>query len=154
MAAECAVCRKAILRNDRFVLDGTEAFHPYCLQDRYRSALRVAQQHQTELQKQLDATRRAAARIEEDERRARNEASQRHAAQIRLESQAATLRDELARSQERLRAVEGALAAARNEGATLRAEVAKVRQETVPAEDTKNDIVDASSVRFGLLELD
>jgi len=150
--ASCAACLQPIYQAQRFVLDGTEVFHAACLGQAYRSKLRMAEQRARELEAQVADTRRAAARVESETGRLRNESMSRAAEVISLEGRLAGVRAELELSQERLTARQGELQGARNQNAALRAELAAVKQERV--EDKREDEVDASVQRFKMLELD
>lgn len=149
--ASCAACLQPIYQAQRFVLDGTEVFHAACLGQAYRSKLRIAEQRSRELEAQLADTRRAAARVEAETSRLRNESMSRAAEVISLEGRLAGVRAELALAQERLTARQGELQGARNQNAALRAELATAKQGEV---ETTQDEVDASVQRFKMLELD
>lgn len=150
--ASCAACLRPLLRSERFLLEGTEVFHAACLGQAYRSKLRIAEQRTRELEAQLGDTRRAAARVEAEAGRFRNEATARAAEVISLEGRLAGARAELDLAQERLRSRQDELQGARNQNAALRAELATVKQERV--EDKHEDDRDASVIRFSLIELE
>jgi chromosome segregation ATPase len=150
--ASCAACLQPLYTSQRFVLDGTEVFHAQCLGQAYRSRLRMAEQRGRELEAQLADTRRAAARVEAETGRLRNEVISRGAEVIALTGLLSGHRDQLALAQERLQARQGELQGARNQNAALRAELAAAKQEAPGA--TSVDEVDASVQRFKMLELD
>jgi len=149
--ASCAACLQPIYQAQRFVLDGTEVFHAACLGQAYRSKLRMAEQRSRELEAQFADTRQAAARVEAEASRLRNESMSRAAEVIGLEGRLAGVRAELDLAQERLRARQNELQGAHNQNAALRVELATVRQERV---EERNDDVDATIQRFRMLELD
>jgi len=149
--ASCAACLQPIYRAQRFLLEGTEVFHAACIGQAYRSKLRMAEQLVRELEAQVAGTRRAAARVEAETSRLRNEVTSRGAEVISLEGRLAGVRAELDLSQERLTARQGELQGARNQNAAMRAELAAVKQGEV---ETTQDEVDASVQRFRMLELD
>jgi chromosome segregation ATPase len=152
--ASCAACLQPLLRSQRFALEGTEVFHVECLGQAYRSKLRMAEQRSRELEAQLADTRRAAARVEAETSRFRNESMSRAAEVISLEGRLAGVRAELELSQERLRARQGELQGARNQNAALRAELAAVKQEAPAVRPEDGPQMDDSSLRFSLLELE
>lgn len=148
--AACAACLQPILRAQRFVLEGTEAFHAQCAGQSYRSKQRITEQHGFNLERQLNDTRRAAARVEAEAGRMRNE-------MVSAQAQVAVLEGRLAAEQQRRELLVQAhdargdeLRAARREIAELRAELAAHRV-SGPQEDAE---VDATALRFKMLELD
>jgi len=148
--ASCAACLQPIYHAQRFALDGTEVFHAACLGQAYRSKLRIAEQRTRELESQLADTRRAAARVEAETNRLRNEATSRGAEVITLTSLLSGHRDQLALAQERLQVRQDELQGARNQNAALRAELSQRvehKAEEAPVEDS-------TALRFKLLELD
>lgn len=150
--ASCAACLQPILRAQRFVLDGTEVFHAACAGQAYRSKLRMSEVRVRELEDQLASTRQAAARVESEANRLRNESTS-HAAKLTIaESRLATTRAELELAQERLQATQVELQAARSGYIALRAELEAVKRGP-PPEEQKDDL-DASALRFKMLELD
>lgn len=146
----CAACLQPLLKSQRFLLDGTEVFHAGCVGRAYHSKLRVAEQRVRELELQLEATRRSAARVEVESNRYRNESAERMAAQLVAEGRAAALRAELDATRERLQIRQDELQGARNQNAALRAELGQAKPEP---QEAKTEL-DASVQRFGLLELD
>jgi len=148
----CAACLRPLLRSERFLLEGTEVFHAACLGQAYRSKLRIAEQRTRELEAALADTRRAAARVEAEAGRFRNEATARAAEVISLEGRLAGARAELDLAQERLRSRQDELQGARNQNAALRAELVTAKGDA--PSDQKDADVDASVQRFKMLELD
>lgn len=132
------------------MLDGTEVFHARCVGQSYRSALRLAEAKARELQDRLDETRRAAARVEAEANRLRNEvASQR---QRVIEAEARSVNALALADNDR-----GLVAALRQELADARAREGRLRAELValrPQEAEATDDRDATVERFRLLELD
>jgi chromosome segregation ATPase len=150
--ASCAACHQPLLNSQRFLLEGTEVFHAACVGRAYMSKLRVAEQRVRELEAQVADTRRAAARVEAETNRLRNESTSRAAEVCVLEGRLSGARAELELTNERLRARQDELQGARNQNIALRAELAKVQVAEVQPEPEKE--ADPTSVRFGLLELD
>lgn len=148
--ASCAACLEPILRSQQFVLDGTEVFHRACAGQAYRSRLRIAEQRVRELEAQVADTRRAAARVEADTNRLRNEVTSKGAEVIQMVGTLSEARALLISARERLQATEGALQSAYNENAALRAELAAFKPEASKAQED----VDATVQRFRMLELD
>jgi chromosome segregation ATPase len=152
--ASCAACLQPILRAERFVLDGTEVFHAACLGQAYRSKLRRAEQCNRELESQLADTRRSAARVEAETNRLRNDATSRAAAACVLEGRVSGLQAQLELAQERLQVAHGELQGARNQNAALRTELSALRSSETEGQKSENADLDATSLRFRLLELD
>jgi capsule polysaccharide export protein KpsE/RkpR len=148
--ASCAACLRPIVHAHQFVLDGTEVFHRQCAGQAYRSKLRLAEQRACDLEAQLADTRRAAARVEVETHRLRNEVTAQMASVVTLEGRLAERRTQLDLAQDRLQATRSDLQAARNEAAALRAELAALK----PAEQSPDEDVDATVQRFKMLELD
>jgi len=148
--ASCAACLQPIMNAQAFVLDGTEAFHRGCARNAYRSKLKLTQQRELELERQLGDTRRAAQRVEAEAHQLRNDVANRTAEVLRLEAQLASVRSDLGLAQERLQTRQGELQGARNQLAALRAELAQ-KPEPEPQEATSED---STALRFRLLELD
>ena len=141
--ASCAACLSPIVNGQRFVLDRTEVFHATCAGQAYRSQLRLAEQ-------QLADTRRAAARVEADANRLRNDAVSAQARAAILEGQLAAEQTRRQLEVERGSARSDELRAARAEIAALRVELAALK--TTPVAEEQG--LDASALRFSLLELD
>lgn len=125
-------------------------FHAQCIGQAYRSKLRITEARGFDLERQLADTRRAAARVEVEVSRLRNDA-------VSAQAQVAVLEGRVAAEQQRrellLQAHEARgdeLRAARREIAELRAELAAHRT-TTGSEDAE---VDATAQRFKMLELD
>jgi chromosome segregation ATPase len=153
--ASCAACLQPILRSQQFALDGTEVFHRACVGQAYRSKLRIAEKHGFNLERQLEDTRRAAARVDAEANQLRNEATSRGAEVITLTSMLSGTRTQLFASQDRLQATQDELRASRTEIAALRAELATVKREArADGENDADSDLDASARRFQLLELD
>jgi hypothetical protein len=112
----------------------------------------MSEQREREVERQLAETRRAAARVEVEANRFRNEAVERQAACFVMEGRASALRTELELTQERLRARQDELQGARNQNAALRAELASAKATDEPQESEK--VEDATVQRFRMLELD
>ena len=148
--ASCAVCLQPIVRGQRFLLDRTEVFHATCVGQSYRSQMRLAEQRAEELERQLADTRRAAARVELDVNRLRNEAMTAQSRVIVLEGQLAGEQTRRQLEVERGVARGDELRVARTEIATLRAELATLKT----AEEPVDQDVDATVQRFRMLELD
>lgn len=151
--ASCAACLQPILRAQRFLLDGTEVFHAQCVGQAYRSKLRLAEQRGWDLERQLNDTRRAAARVESEANRHRNDAMTAQARAVVLEGRIAGLLHERELSAARLDAHLEELRAARNEVAALRRELAALRPSESESERADADL-DATAQRFRMLELD
>jgi len=149
--ASCAACLQPLLRSQRFVLEGTEVFHAACLGQAYRSRLKMSEQRERELERQLADTRRAAQRVEAEAHQLRNDVAIRSADVYRLEAQLANVRSELELTQERLQARQGELQGARNQLGALRAEVA---QKAAQEPEAQPEVEDSTVLRFKLLELD
>ena len=147
--ASCAACLQSLLKSQRFVLDGTEVFHAACIGQAYRSKLKISEQRERELERQLADTRRSAQRIEAEAHQLRNDVASRSAEAYRLEALLASVRSDLALAQERLQARQGELQGARNQLAAVRAELAQGQQEPAAPE-----VEDSTALRFKLLELD
>jgi chromosome segregation ATPase len=152
--ASCAACLQPLYTSQRFVLDGTEVFHAACAGQAYRSKLRISEQRVRELESQLADTRRAAARVEAETSRLRNEVTSRTAEVITLTGLVAGHRSQLVLAQERLQGREDELRASRNESAAMRVELATVKRDAVPADAAHESDADASVQRFRMLELD
>lgn len=152
--ANCAACLQPLLRSQRFVLEGTEVFHAVCIGLAYASKLKVSEERMRELERQLTETRRAAARVEAETNRLRNESNSRQAELIVIEGRVAGLRAELELAQERLSSRQAELQGARNQNAELRAEIVKLQADAGISTETEKNDVDASVQRFRLLELD
>ena len=152
--ASCAACLQPLLRSQRFLLDGTEVFHAACIGRAYLSKLKLAEQRVRDLEAQVADTRRAAARVEAETNRLRNEATSKAAEVCVLEGRISGVRVELELTQERLRARQDELQGARNQNAALRAEIAKLQADAGISSDEPEKDTDASAIRFGLLELD
>lgn len=150
--ASCAACLQPILRAHRFVLEGTEVFHAQCAGQTYRSKQRITEAKVRELEVQLADTRRAASRIEEAANRYRNEATSKSAAAIAEGARLAAVRGELALANELLRATQAELQAARSGYIAIRAELEAAKKST--NDEGQKDDVDASALRFKMLELD
>ena len=148
--ASCAACLRPVVHAQRFVLDGTEVFHAGCVGQAYRSKLRMAEQRTRELESQLADTRRAAARVETETNRLRNESVSAQAQVAILEGRIAGLQTQREFDAERHAARADELRAARNEVAALRIELAALKPTDTQAEDD----ADASVQRFKMLELD
>jgi chromosome segregation ATPase len=151
--ASCAACLQPLYTSQRFLLEGTEVFHAACAGQAYRSKLRMAEQRNRELEAQLADTRRAAARVEAETGRLRNEVTSRTAEVITLTGMVAGHRSQLLLAQERLQAREDELRASRAESTALRVELATVKREAPAAAEPESDL-DASVQRFKMLELD
>lgn len=150
--ASCAACLQPILRAQRFVLDGTEVFHAACIGQSYRSKLKISEQRARELEAQLADTRRAAARVEAEASRLRNEVTSRGAEVISLTGMLSGARQQLFTAQDARVALQDELQVARSQNAALRAELAAVKQERVT--EPQGEDQDASVQRFKMLELD
>ena len=148
--AFCAACLQPIVHGQRFVLDGTEVFHGQCAGQAYRSRGRLAEQRERNLEDQLADTRRAAARVEAEANRLRNESVSAQAQVVVLEGRVAGLQAQRELDAERHAARGDELRAARAEVAALRAELAAVKPAPAEAETD----LDASAQRFRMLELD
>lgn len=148
--ASCAACLRPIVNGQRFVLDGTEVFHGQCAGQAYRSRGRLAEQRQRDLEAQLADTRRAAARVELEANRLRNEAVSAQAQVCVLEARVAGLQTHRELDAERHAARGNELRAAHAEVAALRAELAALK----PASAEPESDLDASAQRFKMLELD
>ena len=148
--ATCAACLQPIVRSQRFLLDGTEAFHAQCVGQAYRSKLRITEQRGFALERQLEDTRRAAARVEVEANRLRNELTSAKSQVVVLEGRLAGERGLRDAAMARMDAKDDELRAARREIAELRAELAALKPETGAASDD----IDATVQRFKMLELD
>lgn len=148
--ASCASCLQSIIHGQAFVLDGTEVFHRACAGQAYRSRGRLAEQRQRDLEAQLADTRRAAARVEADANRLRNEAVSAQAQVCVLEGRIAGLQAQRELDADRHAARADELRVARNEIAALRIELASLK----PAASEPEPDLDASVQRFKMLELD
>jgi chromosome segregation ATPase len=149
--ASCAACLQPIMRGQLFSLDGTEVFHRSCIGSSYRSKLRLAEQRGLDLERQLNDTRRAAARVEAEANRLRNEATSVRAQVAVLEGRVAGLQAQRELDAESILSRSNELRAARVEIASLRSELASLR----PQEDRDSEgDLDATAQRFKMLELD
>jgi len=131
------------------MLDGTEVFHEQCVGQAYRSKLRLAEQRSLDLERQLNETRRAAARAENEANVQRNLASTRHAALIQMTAITQEAQRQLTWEEQVRTETQNALRVAQAELAALRVELAAHHQET-----GEEEVADATAMRFKLLELD
>lgn len=132
------------------MLDGTEVFHAQCAGQAYRSKQRITEQRGFDLERQLNDTRRAAARVEADAGRLRNEA-------VSAQAQVAVLEGRVAAEQQRRELLVQAHEARGDELRAARREIAALRSELAAhkvAESQDDAEVDAAVQRFKMLELD
>lgn len=161
--ATCAACGERILKRDRFVIAGTEVFHPQCISDIPRSKMHRLASRTREIMADKDRLRFELEAMRETLRRAQ-EADRSHqaAAKVAVEwersmyqdAQAALMatraeRDRVERERGQLAA---ALQSARAELALLKAMGPNVRTDL--AADEKQDTRDPLEVRASLLELE
>ena len=154
--ASCAVCMQPILRSQAFVLDGTEGMHRSCAGAAYRSKARLAEATIARLEQELAAERRTVTTTRAAAVVARSVSRQ-------AEGTIEGLRAQLDLAQERQRAQQMELQAARNQNITLRAELAKAQaSSTATASRTTSssesagtgEVIDEGAARFALLEMD
>ena len=148
--ATCAACLQAIVRAERFMLDDTEVFHARCVGMSYRSKLRITEGKVRELEAQVADTRRAAARVEVEANRLRNDAASARAQAIMLEGRLAATQARSDQDHERLAARDEELREARRQLASLRSDLVALR----PQEGSTAEAEDATVQRFRNLELD
>lgn len=176
----CAVCRQPLDRAEKFVLLGTEVVHPRCVRSGRKTVLQIAcdqlsqraandvDQHElARLRAEVIELRAAQERwtrereelsrralrgdrvdsLERDLQLARADAENRRAA-IRTQATAA---QDLAAENERLRRELAVYTVGQSGGARPGA---RPTPDVAPAEQKQESLAEASSARFGLLELD
>lgn len=153
--AQCAACLQPIARGEQFALDGTEVFHRACVRQSYRSKLKVAEQTARDAEARLADTRAAAARVEAEVNTQRNLAMQRQAQVIQLQGELHRARAAAEIQEEYRRAAEGVARDLQAILASTRAELAAERAANRPQPEEKpTEDLDATSLRFKMLELD